>query len=217
LQRATLTEAAIVGMGRKTSGFLEDLLMNRTIVSLVTVALALGLYAAHLRAAEDEAKEHENARKALPKTTVTLSQAIRAALQKFPNAKAVEAELEVDGDNFHFEVEVVNDDGQHKILTIDPANGQVTKVEDESAEKNKEGNDDEQAENEISRSKVSLNQAVETALSRSPGAKAFEAEPERDQGRLLYEVELLTADNRVLEILIDPTSREVVKLTPEQP
>ena len=56
-----------------------------------------------------------------------------------------------------------------------------------------------------------LEQLLETALGRYPGARLLEAELEQDDDRYQYEVELLTPQGVVREIKLDARSGELLK------
>lgn len=56
-----------------------------------------------------------------------------------------------------------------------------------------------------------LEQLLEQALARYPGARLLEAELERDDGRYIYEVELLTAQGIVRELELDAASGRLLK------
>ncbi|MGE8110497.1 PepSY domain-containing protein [Pseudomonas sp.] len=56
-----------------------------------------------------------------------------------------------------------------------------------------------------------LEQLLDTALGRYPGARLLEAELEEDDGRYEYEVELLTKDGVVREVKLDASSGALLK------
>ncbi|GHS80126.1 hypothetical protein PAGU2196_09600 [Pseudomonas sp. PAGU 2196] len=56
-----------------------------------------------------------------------------------------------------------------------------------------------------------LEQLLETALGRYPGARLLEAELEEDDDRYEYEVELLTAEGVVREIKLDASTGALLK------
>ncbi|WP_176507470.1 MULTISPECIES: PepSY domain-containing protein [Pseudomonas] len=56
-----------------------------------------------------------------------------------------------------------------------------------------------------------LEQLLDTALGRYPGARLLEAELEEDDGRYEYEVELLTQDGVVREVKLDASSGALLK------
>ncbi len=56
-----------------------------------------------------------------------------------------------------------------------------------------------------------LQQLLQQAMQRYPGARLLEAELEEDDDRYVYEVELLTSDGQVRELDLDAVSGRVLK------
>jgi len=63
--------------------------------------------------------------------------------------------------------------------------------------------------------KISMIQAIETAMKAVPGGKAFEAELEMEKGKPVYEVELL-ADGKFMEVEIDAVTGKVLEVEEEK-
>ena len=63
--------------------------------------------------------------------------------------------------------------------------------------------------------KVTIDQAIKTALEKVPG-KAVEAELEKKHGTLVWEVEVVTAENKVMEVHIDAGSGAVIDVEEEK-
>ena len=59
-----------------------------------------------------------------------------------------------------------------------------------------------------------MSQAIEIATKRVAGGKAFEAEPEMEKGKLIFEVELIAGD-KVMEVEIDAMTGEVLEVEEE--
>jgi uncharacterized membrane protein YkoI len=66
-------------------------------------------------------KEHES----VPKTAVSLEQAIKAVTDKYPG-RVVEAELEDEDGKAEYEVTVVSNSGESREYTVDAQSGQVS-------------------------------------------------------------------------------------------
>lgn len=64
--------------------------------------------------------------------------------------------------------------------------------------------------------KVTIDQAIKTATEKVPG-KVIEAELEMKQDKLVWEVEVVTADNKVMEVHIDAESGAVIDVEEEKP
>lgn len=56
-----------------------------------------------------------------------------------------------------------------------------------------------------------LEQLLEQAMQRHPGARLLEAELEAEQGRYIYEIELLTADGVARELELDAADGRLLK------
>lgn len=59
--------------------------------------------------------------------------------------------------------------------------------------------------------KISVTDAIKTATAHTPG-KVIEAALHAIHGRLLYEVEVVTKDDRVVELFIDPQTGKLIQL-----
>ena len=64
--------------------------------------------------------------------------------------------------------------------------------------------------------KVTIEQAIKTAMDKISG-KVVEAELEKKHGMLVWEVEVVTAENKVMEVHIDAESGAVIKVEEEKP
>ena len=64
--------------------------------------------------------------------------------------------------------------------------------------------------------KVTIDQAIKTASEKVAG-KVVEAELEMKQDKLVWEVEVVTADNKVMEVHIDAESGAVIDVEEEKP
>lgn len=64
--------------------------------------------------------------------------------------------------------------------------------------------------------KVTIDQAIKTATEKIPG-KVVEAELEKKHGMLVWEVEVVTAENKVMEVHIDAESGAVMDVEEEKP
>ena len=63
--------------------------------------------------------------------------------------------------------------------------------------------------------KVTIDQAIKTASEKVPG-KVVEAELEKKHGTLVWEVEVVTAENKVMEVHIDAESGAVIDVEEEK-
>jgi uncharacterized membrane protein YkoI len=77
-------------------------------------------------------KEH----KSIPKTAVSMEQAIKAVTDKYPG-RVVEAELEAEDGKAEYEITVVSTSGESREFTVDAQSGQVS--EDHETAKHEDG------------------------------------------------------------------------------
>ena len=66
------------------------------------------------------------------------------------------------------------------------------------------------------KAKVTIDQAIKTASEKVPG-KIVEAELEKKHDRLVWEVEVVTAENKLMEVHIDAESGDVIDVEEEKP
>jgi uncharacterized membrane protein YkoI len=64
--------------------------------------------------------------------------------------------------------------------------------------------------------KVTIDQAIKTASEKVPG-KVVEAELEKKGGTLVWEIEVVTAENKVMEVHVDAESGAVIEVEEEKP
>ena len=86
-----------------------------------------------------------------------------------------------------------------------------------SDQKGKEKKDESKETVEMAaKAKVTIDQAIKTASEKVPG-KVVEAELEKKHNALVWEVEVVTAENKVMEIHIDAESGVVIDVEEEKP
>ena len=68
----------------------------------------------------------------------------------------------------------------------------------------------------VAKAKVTIDQAIKTATEKVSG-KVVEAELEKKHNTLVWEVEVVTAENKVMEIHIDAESGAVIGVEEEKP
>jgi uncharacterized membrane protein YkoI len=67
----------------------------------------------------------------------------------------------------------------------------------------------------VAKAKVTIDQAIKTALEKVPG-KVVEAELEKKHDTLVWEVEVVTAEHKVMEVHIDADSGAVIDVEDEK-
>lgn len=64
--------------------------------------------------------------------------------------------------------------------------------------------------------KVAIEQAIKTASDRQPG-RVIEAELEKKHGKAVWEVEVVTADGKIVEVHVDAESGAVIDVEAKKP
>ena len=68
---------------------------------------------------------------------------------------------------------------------------------------------------ELAKAKITLNQAVSAAQAQA-GGKAAKAELEGENGAVVFEVEVVTADNKVFDVKVDANDGKVLSSKEDQ-
>ena len=113
-------------------------------------------------------------------------------MKKVPNGKAVQIGLHMESDRPLFLVEIVDSNGKHMELNIDTISDLASPVVEEK--KTSKNSDDEKAEEDAAKGKVTLVQAIETACRKTPNAKVYKACCENEDGKLVFAIGFLSGD-----------------------
>ena len=150
---------------------------------------------------------------------------------KYPG-DITELELERKNGQLVYEVEIEGPQGEYE-MKLDASTGEVLKLEEKPRKASKGSNGSQQAndrkddratqnngdepnqtndgQSSAERTRMSIDEAKETALNEIPGT-IDEIELERDDGRLIYEVEIET-DNREAEVEVDAYTGEIIMIS----
>jgi uncharacterized membrane protein YkoI len=183
--------------------------MKGFMLLLALAPLSLCLLAAQVRADDEpdaeEAKIHENARTHLPKAKLTLAEAIPLALKSHPGGHAVEGGFEVDGDDYDFIIEI-SVGGKLYDVEVDAMTGKVesdNEVADASAE-------EKTAAQAVAKTKITLAKAITAAVQAiGKGARAFDAGPHLAEGKVVYEVGIVSGKD-IHDVHVDGATGKVL-------
>lgn len=100
--------------------------MSRTAPLLAALALAL-IATAQAR----DIDQNEALRLRQEGVIQPLQQLLQQAMQRYPGARLLEAELEEDDDRYVYEVELLTDGGQVRELELDAVSGRILKDEED--------------------------------------------------------------------------------------
>jgi uncharacterized membrane protein YkoI len=177
--------------------------------------------------ADEEANACAEGAKALAQARVTMIQALETAIKEGKGAKPIKADLEMDEGKLLFDIECL-DGEKGPEMEIDAISGKMVKtesVEEQEKEDAQEGNQDSKEEQEeakekaaaakaLPQAKVTLAEAVETAIQKVAGGKAYKAELKPENGQPRYEIQVV-ADNKCSEVVIDGITRKVIEVEPK--
>ncbi len=168
--------------------------------------LGLCLLAASAQAADDaEAAVHASVKKHLPKAKLTLEEAIDLALKKHPDGQAVEAGFEVEAGDYDYIIEI-SSGGKSYEVEVDAVSG---KIEDDAEVTDAEA-DEQAAAQAVAKSKVPLSKAIAAALEAVGGkARAFDAGPRLADGKLVFEIGLLSGKD-IYDVHVDSGTGKVL-------
>jgi uncharacterized membrane protein YkoI len=142
--------------------------------------------------------------RALNASRMSITQAIDAAAKQ-GNGRPIDAEFARKGAAAHFDVKVLTQDKVMK-YTVDANSGQVTGTSEQTIETFFTRMKPEDLRN----TQTSLIQAIGAAEQRAQG-KAIQAEAERDQGHISYEITVAKADGSTHKIKVDGQSGQVAE------
>ncbi len=182
----------------------------KTICATVAVLWIAASTLAYADGDKFEALEQEFLRLASSKAKITAKQAIETAGKRAAGGKLIEVELGLKGETPVFEVEFLTDSGE-KEITIDAVTGNVLENEDEKPDA-EEAAEYEAAKKALSGARTTLAQAMDAAMAEVKGGTVVEAKVEVENGRLEFEVELLTGGGaggpaRFMEVKLDAAGK----------
>jgi uncharacterized membrane protein YkoI len=152
----------------------------------------------------DERDEKNKNKEQYANDILTVNQIEKIALDEFPG-KIKELELDKDDGRLKYELEMKNENREEAELDIDAYTGEILKIETETHGKKKTSNNNKQLDNILSAAEVK-----EIALNEFSG-KVKELELDKDDGRLIYEVEIKNKGKEA-ELDIDARTGEILEL-----
>ncbi|MFC4007471.1 PepSY domain-containing protein [Nonomuraea purpurea] len=135
---------------------------------------------------------------------VQLRQAAQAALAAVPNSKLISIKSEAEGRRW--EVRVVGEDGTEHQMDVESGKvvrGPSTEESDE-AEKAKH-------KELVNAAKLDYSQAVDKILAAVPGGRITELNLDTEQGKTVWEADVLTANGTKQEAAVDAVTGEVTR------
>ncbi|MBD7985721.1 PepSY domain-containing protein [Sporosarcina sp. Sa2YVA2] len=148
---------------------------------------------------------------------ITEEAATKIALEKVPGT-IDEVELEDEDGTIVYEFEIVSEDGTEQEVKVDANTGKIVKVEadDEDGEEQGQEEDDELSQAELAKqAKITEKAATKIALEKVPGT-IDEVELEDEDGTIVYEFEIVSADGTEQEVKVDAKTGKIVKVEADE-
>ncbi|KOG57439.1 peptidase M4, partial [Streptomyces varsoviensis] len=138
--------------------------------------------------------EDQAERKALlPTAKVGYERAAKTAAGAVPNGKVAHIELKrITGGGSEWRSKVAERDGTAHDVRVDAGSGKVTRSRKEP---DQDGDDKRKLADRLNKAKISAQQAVRTSAERKPGTTTAVEIDDRDDGTLIWSVDLVNTDN----------------------
>lgn len=134
--------------------------------------------------------------------TITWQQAKDIALKKIPGAKSTKLELDTSDGLLVYDIDLIKDNVEYD-LEISAETGEIVKYKVDRDYLTK-------AEVATSNPKVTWEQAKKIALEKVPNGTTTKLKLDRENGRLIYEIEIIK-NNQEHDLEIDATTGQIVK------
>ncbi|EXU81515.1 hypothetical protein AX13_06870 [Comamonas aquatica DA1877] len=171
----------------------HHLLSHRIALPLAAATLALGAHA----------KTPAQWQALTAPVKISLEQAVQNATQMTPG-QVIEIELDDgDGAGVRYEAHILTPQQQSVEVWVDAVTGQARLHENDGAAKRKDVERSQAA-------KIDILQAIRAATAHTPG-KAMKAELDNHWGTISYQVDVLQADHRLMEVKLDAADGKVLR------
>ncbi|AWD65293.1 MULTISPECIES: PepSY domain-containing protein [Priestia] len=174
----------------------------KVITTVLASAVLVGGLGASAYAMTDQSKSNDKKQT----TTIEEAKAKDIALQKTDGGDITNIQLAVDDGVKQYEVDITKGDKEYDV-DIDSSSGKIIEFDEEQKD-----DEDEKEENLQNVSPaVSLDQAIKTALKSAKGT-VNETDLDQENNRLVYEIEIDTADKREATVSIDAKNGDVISV-----
>ncbi|MEW4266755.1 PepSY domain-containing protein [Priestia megaterium] len=174
----------------------------KVITTVLASAVLVGGLGASAYAMTDQSKSNDKKQT----TTIEEAKAKDIALQKTDGGDITNIQLDVDDGVKQYEVDITKGNKEYDV-DIDSSNGKIIEFDEEQKD-----DEDEREENLQNASPaISLNQAIKTALKSAKGT-VNETDLDQENDRLVYEIEIDTADKREATVSVDAKNGDVISV-----
>ncbi|MBY0091798.1 PepSY domain-containing protein [Priestia aryabhattai] len=174
----------------------------KVITTVLASAVLVGGLGASAYAMTDQSKSNDKKQT----TTIEEAKAKDIALQKTDGGDITNIQLAVDDGFKQYEVDITKGNKEYDV-DIDSSSGKI--IEFDKEQKDDEDEKEEELQN-ISPA-ISLDQAIKTALKSAKGT-VNETDLDQENNRLVYEIEIDTADKREATVSVDAKNGDVISV-----
>lgn len=174
----------------------------KVITTVLASAVLVGGLGASAYAMTDQSKSNDKKQT----TTIEEAKAKDIALQKTDGGDITNIQLAIDDGVKQYEVDVTKGNKEYDV-DIDSSSGKIIEFDEEQ----KDDEDEKEEELQNISPPISLDQAIKTAL-RSAKGTVNETDLDQENNRLVYEIEIDTADKREATVSVDAKNGNVISV-----
>ncbi|MGE7717348.1 Uncharacterized membrane protein YkoI [Priestia megaterium] len=174
----------------------------KVITTVLASAVLVGGLGASAYAMTDQSKSDDKKQT----TTIEEAKAKDIALQKTDGGDITNIQLAIDDGVKQYEVDVTKGNKEYDV-DIDSSSGKIIEFDEEQ----KDDEDEKEEELQNISPAISLDQAIKTALKSAKGT-VNETDLDQENNRLVYEIEIDTADKREATVSVDAKNGDVISV-----
>jgi uncharacterized membrane protein YkoI len=174
----------------------------KVITTVLASAVLVGGLGASAYAMTDQSKSNDKKQT----TTIEEAKAKDIALQKTDGGDITNIQLAVDDGVKQYEVDITKGNKEYDV-DIDSSSGKIIEFDEEQ----KDDEDEKEEELQNISPAISLDQAIKTALKSAKGT-VNETDLDQENNRLVYEIEIDTADKREATVSVDAKNGNVISV-----
>ena len=174
----------------------------KVITTVLASAVLVGGLGASAYAMTDQSKSDDKKQT----TTIEEAKAKEIALQKTDGGDITNIQLAIDDGVKQYEVDITKGNKEYDV-DIDSSSGKIIEFDEEQ----KDDEDEKEEELQNVSPAISLDQAIKTALKSAKGT-VNETDLDQENNRLVYEIEIDTADKREATVSVDAKNGDVISV-----
>ena len=174
----------------------------KVITTVLASAVLVGGLGASAYAMTDQSKSNDKKQT----TTIEEAKAKEIALQKTDGGDITNIQLAIDDGVKQYEVDITKGNKEYDV-DINSSSGKIIEFDEEQ----KDDEDEKEEELQNISPAISLDQAIKTALKSAKGT-VNETDLDQENNRLVYEIEIDTADKREATVSVDAKNGDVISV-----